>query len=58
MKPSRKLGLQAYRAAAAAAQTAEVTAREWYQQAARRARLALQQVDPDNQTHLRDLLGL
>ncbi|MFN8457255.1 MAG: hypothetical protein U0401_21780 [Anaerolineae bacterium] len=54
----QKQKIQAYRAAAAAAQTAEVTVREWYQQAARRTRLALQQVDPDNQAHLRGLLGL
>jgi hypothetical protein len=50
--------IQAYRAAAAAAQTAEVTVRAWYQQAARRARLAIQQADPGNQARLEELLGL
>lgn len=50
--------VQAYRAELTAAREAEMALRQWYDQAARLAKLALQQSHPATQAQLKELLGL
>ena len=55
---SQKQKIQAYRAESAAAQTSEITLRQWYSQVTRLARLAIKKADPHNREQLQGLLGL
>jgi hypothetical protein len=55
---SQKQKIQTYRAESAAAQTAEITLRQWYSQVTRLARLAIKKADPNNKEQLQGLLGM